>query len=235
MKTVAISAGHGAGDNGAQSGGLSEASLTIQIADKVVDILKKHSVPVLYVPNNINLIDTIKWINTRANQIDGCAIDIHINSGGGTGWEAFYYAYGNNESSRVSQFMVDALQAETGLVSRGIKSEYTTRHGRLGFVHDTIPVAALVECGFIDTTVDRALLNNPQGIMKIAKGVARGILGYIKVQWKPELLNPTPTPPITSPTSDAQKLEALKKLLWFDNAWWNSLYRVKEMRKILPK
>lgn len=27
----------------------------------------------------------------------------------------------------------------------------------------------------------------------------------------------------------------LKELLWYDNAWWNSLYRVKEMRKVLPK
>lgn len=41
-----------------------------------------------------------------------------------------------------------------------------------------------------------------------------------------------PTPPSDT---DAQKLAKLKTHIWFDNAWWSSLYRVKEMRKILPK
>lgn len=208
-KTVAISAGHQPGvDNGAASNGLLEANLTIQIADKVVDILRKHGVPVLYVPNNIDLISTINWINQRANQIDGCAVDIHINSGGGSGVEGWNYAGGPNESDKLSQFLADACAAETGLPNRGVKDETVNRHGKLGFIHDTIPTAALIECGFIDTDADRKVLNNPEGIFKMAKGVARGVLGYIGVAWKPELLGPVaPTPPTpTPPTTDYKKL-----------------------------
>jgi len=208
MKTVAISAGHQPGvDNGASKDGLYEADLTIKIADRVVEILRKHSVPTLYVPNNISLTSTISWINDRANQIDGCAVDIHINSGGGTGWEAYYYGNGNNESSKLSQFMVDAMVEEAGLKSRGIKSEYNTRHGKLGFVHDTIPVAALVECGFIDTEPDRFLLSSDEGIYRIAKGVARGILEYIKVAWNPSLLNPAPVTPEKNDTCINEKIK----------------------------
>lgn len=208
MKTVCISAGHQPSlDNGASSDGLYEAELTIKIADKVVEILRKHQVPALYVPNDISLTSTIKWINDRALQIDGCAVDIHINSGGGTGWEAFYYGNGNNKSSELSQFMVDALVQEAGLKSRGIKSEYSTRHGKLGFVHDTIPVAALVECGFIDTHRDRILLKSDEGIYKIAKGVARGILGYIGVTWDASLLNPVIVPPEENNSCQNEKAE----------------------------
>jgi N-acetylmuramoyl-L-alanine amidase len=227
-KTIAISAGHQPGlDNGAASGGLLEANLTIQIADRVVDVLRKHGVPVLYVPNNISLTATIGWINDRASQINGCAIDIHINSGGGTGWEAFYDHPGNNQSSKLAQFMVDALVAEAGLKSRGIKSESATRHGKLGFISDTRCVASLVECGFIDTAADRKLLSTADGINRIAKGVARGALGYIGVAWNP---GGAPTP-----TTESQKLAALKAHVWYDNAWWGSLYRVKKMREILPR
>ena len=208
MKTVCISAGHQPGfDNGASSDGLYEAELTIKISDKVVEILRKHSVPTLYVPNNISLVSTIDWINDRAEQIDGCAVDIHINSGGGTGWEAYYYGNGNNESSKLSQFMVDALVQEAGLVSRGIKSEYSTRHKKLGFVHDTIPVAALVECGFIDTHMDRILLKSDDGIYEIAKGVARGILGYIGAIWDPSLLNEQTLPPEENVSCQNEKAE----------------------------
>ena|SRR3990167_4904544 len=207
-RTVAISAGHQPGiDNGASSGGLLEANLTIEIANKVVDILLKHSVPTLYVPNNISLTETIRWINARGMQIDGCAVDIHINSGGGTGWEAFYYGNGQNKSSNLAQFMVDALFVEAGLVKRGIKSEYQTRHKRLGFIHDTIPVASLVECGFIDRIEDRKLLSDPDGIGRIAKGVARGILGYLGIAWNPALINPKPN------LSNDEKIAKIRELV----------------------
>ncbi|HEC66790.1 MAG TPA: N-acetylmuramoyl-L-alanine amidase [bacterium] len=199
-KTVCISAGHQPGfDPGAMSNGLVEADLTIKIADKVVEILRKHSVPTLYVPNNISLFSTITWINDRNKQIDGCAVDIHINSAKGTGWEAYYYGDGNNSSEKLSQFMVDALEAETSLPSRGVKSEYTTNRGKLGFVHDTVPVASLIECGFIDRDADRKLLSTEEGLFQIAKGVARGILGYIGVLWRPELITEKdPPPPVES-------------------------------------
>jgi N-acetylmuramoyl-L-alanine amidase len=203
-KTICLSAGHGAGDVGAKYKNLQESDLTIKIAQRAAEIIRKHGVGTLYVPDTLTLQGTINWINERANQITIC-VDVHINSGNGTGVEAWNYIGGPNESDKLSQFLADACAAETGLKNRGIKDETDNRHKRLGFIRDTAPIAALVECGFIDGDYD--YLNKPEGIEAMARGVARGCLGYTGVQWNPSLLNGAATPPKPSqPAVDYKKL-----------------------------
>lgn len=189
MKTICISAGHGAGDPGVVNKNLKEADLTIKIASRAVGIIRNHGVDCLYVPDNLTLVQTIQWINARASQIT-ITVDVHINSGGGSGVEGWNYQGGPNESDKLSQFLADACAAESGLPNRGIKDETTNRYKKLGFIHDTTPIAALIECGFIDG--DYNFLNNPESIEKLARGVARGCLSYLGLPWKPELLNPKP-------------------------------------------
>lgn len=202
LKTICISAGHGAGDVGAVYKNLQETDLTIKIASRAADIIRKHSVECLYVPDTLTLVETIQWINNRTNQI-GIAVDVHINSGGGSGVEGWNYQGGPNESDKLSQFLADACAAETKLPNRGIKDETVNRWRKLGFIHDTNPTAALVECGFIDGDYD--FLASQKGIEAMARGVARGCLSYIGVSWKPELLasNPPPTTPTTTVSPDS--------------------------------
>jgi N-acetylmuramoyl-L-alanine amidase len=205
MKTICISAGHA--PNGIEAGayyqGIREEDINAKIGKKVAEILRLHSIPTLYVPDNLDLVGTIKWINDRGNQID-IAVEVHLNAGGGKGVEGWYYA-GGGESQKLSQFIIDAVSVETGMPKRGNFDETTNRYGKLGFVHDTKPLACLIECGFIDNAEDRKLYQSDEGIMKIAKGVARGILGYIGEAWKPELLNPvTHAPQPTQPTQPSQ-------------------------------
>ena len=200
--TICLSAGHGAGDVGAVFKDLQEATLTDKITKRALDIIRKHGVDALEVPSDQTLVGTIAWINQRAAQINIC-VEIHINSGGGSGIEGWNYVGGPNESDKLSQFLVDAAVAETGLPNRGIKDESTNRHGRLGFVHDTIPIAALLECGFIDGDYD--WLKKDENLTRMAKGVARGCLSYLGIKWKPELL----TPPTTSPIDYKTKFDAL--------------------------
>lgn len=185
-KTVCLSAGHSVTDPGAMAGGLKESDLNMDIVGKTAEILRIHGIDTLTVPDNLSLVATINWINERPNQID-LAIESHVNSGGGVGVEAWHYA-GSAKSRELGQFMVDALVAETGMKSRGVKDESTNRHGKLGFVHDTDPLAGLIETGFIDSDEDRKLLNNTKGRMRIAKGLARGLLSYLGKDWKPDLL-----------------------------------------------
>lgn len=192
-KTICLSAGHGAGDPGVINRNLKEADLTIRIATRAAEIIRKHGVNCLYVPDNLTLVQTINWINERASQIT-IAVDVHINSGGGKGVEGWNYQGGPNESDKLSQFLADACAAETRLPNRGIKDESQNRYKKLGFIHDTKPIAALIECGFIDGDYD--YLNTAAGLEQLARGVARGSLGYIGVAWNPSLLNPTaPTRP----------------------------------------
>lgn len=197
-KTVALSAGHQLHvDNGASYKELIEADLTIKIAMRAAEIIRKHGVDCLYVPDNLSLVQTIAWINQRASQISIC-VDVHINSGkGGNGVEGWNYVGGPNASDVLSRNLADACAAETGLKNRGVKDESTNRYGKLGFVHDTKPVAALIECGFIEGDYD--FLRSAEGQEKMARGVARGGLTNIGVTWNPGLLisKPAPTTPAT--------------------------------------
>jgi N-acetylmuramoyl-L-alanine amidase len=208
-KTICLSAGHGAGDPGASHQTLQEATLTEIIVKRAAEMIRKHSVDCLEVPSNLTLIETIQWINNRTDQITIC-VEAHINSGGGTGVEGWNYEGGPNESDKLSKFLADASAAETGLPNRGVKDETLNRYRKLGFVHDTNPIAALLECAFIDG--DYEYLKKDENLTKSAKGLARGCLSYIGVTWKPELVNPptpapspTPTPSPTPPSEWQQK------------------------------
>lgn len=211
MKTVALSAGHSLSDPGAVHKDLKEADLTRKITAYAADVLRASGVSVLTIPDNLDLFQTIKYINDRANQIDVC-VEVHINSGGGRGVEGWNYAGGPNESDKLSQCLVDGCVVETGLVNRGIKDESQNRHGRLGFVHDTFPTAALVECGFIDGDYD--FLKQDENLRRLAKGVARGIMTYLGIPWTA----PAPPPPSTIETDKLKKqiaqLEQEKAVLY---------------------
>jgi N-acetylmuramoyl-L-alanine amidase len=185
-KTICLSAGHVPGrDPGAVSGHLKEADLNVKIVRQAAQLLRDHKVPVLEVPDNLDLRQTIYWINQRNKQID-IAVEVHINAGGGTGVEAWHY-HNSATSQKLAQFVVDGLAVESQLPNRGVKDEATNKWGRLGFVHDTKPLACLVECGFIDSSRDREVLDNDEGLFMFSKGLCRGLLGYMGKKWKPPL------------------------------------------------
>lgn len=190
-KTICLSAGHGAGDPGVVYQGLQEDDLTRRITKRAVEMIRKHGVDCLEVPDNLTLVETIQWINNRTNQID-IAVEVHINSGvkEATGVEGWNYAGGPNESDLLSKFLADAVAAETGLKNRGVIDESQNRYKKLGFIHDTNPIAALIEVAFIQG--DYSYLSKDENITTIAKGVARGCLQYCGYRWTPEVLNPEP-------------------------------------------
>ena len=216
MKSLALSAGHSLSDPGAIRLDLREADLTRKITAYATDYLRAHGVGVINIPDNLDLVQTIRYINDRAANLDLC-VEIHINAGGGTGIEGWNYA-GVSESDKLSQFLVDAAVAETGLPNRGIKDESTNLHGRLGFVHDTTPLAALLECGFVDG--DYAWLKQEENLKKMAKGVCRGIVSYLGIAWNPGLITPVPpavptpvpVPPTTSAVTRAEFDELKRKV-----------------------
>lgn len=185
-KTVCLNAGHSFTSPGASKGNLVEKDLNMDIVEKAAEILRIHGVDTLTVPDDLSLIATIQWINKRAGQID-ITVACHVNAGKGTGVEAWHYK-NSAMSKELGQFLVDAVVAETGMKKRKVKDESKNRYGKLGFVHDTYPLAALIETGFLNNEADRKILSKEEGRMKIAKGVARGILGYFELDWKPDLL-----------------------------------------------
>lgn len=237
MKTVIISAGHSLSQPGAvYLPGGKENFLTIELTKLVSEYLRSHGIGVLNVPDTLSLVDTIKWVNGRASEgLIEAAIEIHCNASidkSAHGTEAWYYhdfatGVGDENSKKLSQCMVDGINVESGLTIRGVFDESTNKWGRLGFVHDTKPLASLIETGFLSNESDRAILISTVGQINVAKGITRGILTYLEEAWKPELINSTTNVPAEDVKDKLinelkTELEALKKSSTFD------LVKVKE-------
>lgn len=221
MKTIILSAGHSLADPGAvYNPGTKENFLTMALTKLAATYLRSHGIGVLEVPDDLSLVDTIKWVNGRASEglIDLC-VEIHTNSStdkNPKGIEAWYYhdfstGLGNEDSKRLSQCIIDAIGVEAGMSSRGVFDESTNKWGKLGFVHDTKPLASLVECGFLSNESDRNILMSDKGRENIAKGITRGILTYMGEAWKPELINPTTD--INNENIKDKKIDELQKEL----------------------
>jgi N-acetylmuramoyl-L-alanine amidase len=186
MKIVVLSAGHSNTDPGAVYEGLKEADLNKQIVRVASDILRGQGIGVLNPPDDLDLVGTINWINRNGSN-SNIAVEVHINAGGGTGVEGWYYNK-SSVSKRLSDTILAGIVASTGMANRGSKDESTNKWGRLGFVHDTAPLACLIECGFIDSKQDRELLNSMTGLYKIGFGLAQGIIKYLGLTY----VAPTP-------------------------------------------
>lgn len=188
MKTIALSAGHSNTDPGAIYQGLVERDLNIKIVEVASRILRANGIGVLNPPDDLSLSQTIKWINDRADQVDVC-LEVHINSSAkpntGTGLEGWHYR-NSNVSKQFIYDVVEGVQKATNMSSRGVKDEkYANIWGRLGFVHDTTPIAGLIECGFINSDTDRKILTTDDGLYKMGIGIALGVLDYFGINYSP--------------------------------------------------
>lgn len=234
LKAIFIVAGHGKTykknifgkvvgeneDNGAVGNGTTERTEVIEIAQESIAMLKKqqdlNNVAIFDIGVNekLSLEEKIHKINVICqengfNFTNSLLVSIHVNAGGGTGVESWYY--GNSELSMDFGGAIGyEMSNATGLKNRGDKSEYANRHGRLGIVHDTMPLAVLIECGFIDTVHDVNILKDPERDDGFALGITKGILLYIGAKYK--------TPKKEKPTEfldvpkDSWYYEAVKKV-----------------------
>lgn len=183
MKKVFIDPGHGGQDSGAVGHGLQEKHLTLAIALKVRDLLNNQ-----YEGHAIQMsrtTDQTVSLSQRTNQANTWGADylvsIHINAGGGTGFESYIYngSYANKpETHRRRSLIHDEIVRETNFRDRGKKEAnfHMLRESRMPSV--------LTENGFIDHDTDANKLKNDAFLTKIAAGHARGIARALNLKKK---------------------------------------------------
>ena len=105
-KTIILNAGHSFTDPGACYHGVKEADEVRKIRDLVVPFLRQHF-KVLEVPDDLDLKESIKWVNDVASELnDGLAFSIHLNACGNCGARgAETYFYGTSKSSEKIVFV----------------------------------------------------------------------------------------------------------------------------------
>ena len=185
---VFLSAGHFVNDPGAIYKDLKEGYITRQVRDLVIEQLQNYPdmLTVYAVPDELNLVQSITWVNKRATYLDaGFALDIHFNGAQpASGAEAFFYT-GNEKSKALAQKLLDQYLKQTKIKNRGVKPDTASRAKRLGWIRDITCWSLLIECAFLQGDYD--YLKTPGNLNKIAEGIVDGIFSIFGLS-KPSIV-----------------------------------------------
>ena len=168
MRNVFINAGHFANDPGVVVGNAIERDIVMRVRDGVKALLASA----YYLPDNLNLRDSIAWVNERAWP-DDFAIDIHLNAHADTsvrGTEAYY-----TETPRYAEVFANKVSQHLQVPNRGPKHDSLTYVGSLGWLHQLKCPSVVVELCYLSNEADRAKILGTGGIEAAAQGIATAI------------------------------------------------------------
>lgn len=183
MYKVFLGVGHGGADPGAVSGSFKEKDMNLRMALACRDELERHGVTVKLsrtTDENDPLTDEIKECNAFDPDL---ALDIHVNAGGGDGFEAFHTLTGGRGKTLAQH--IEAEVVKLGQNSRGIKTR-ANASGKdyYGFIRQTKAPAVIAEIGFIDNPADRSMFYTIEQQDSFGRAYARGILKTLGVSVK---------------------------------------------------
>jgi len=168
MVKVFLDPGHGGRDPGAVANGLQEKVLTLDIALKTKNYLLRDYAGVEVRlsregDTDVTLQERVKMANAWGAHL---YVSIHVNAGGGTGFESFVH---RPEAAVYRDVIHDEIVKATQFRDRGQKwaDFYVLKHSNAP--------ALLTENGFLDHPEDSARLRDPAFRDAIARGHARGI------------------------------------------------------------
>lgn len=187
-KKVFLGVGHGGKDPGACADGFEEADITLTMALACKKELERHGVTV-GISRTKDEDDPLTEEISECNAFDpDVAVDIHVNAGGGDGFEAFHTLFGG-----VGKVLAQNIEAEVkalGQNSRGCKTRANSSgKDYYGFIRQTACPAVICEIGFIDNAKDRAAFDTQAKQESFAKAYARGILTTLGIKHLPEETN----------------------------------------------
>lgn len=174
MIKVFIDPGHGGFDPGAIGHGLEEKKITLVIAQHLRDYLVNNYQGVsVRMSRNTDKTVSLSERTENANQWGAdLYISIHINAGGGSGFESFIYNRQFKNKSRTEQIrsaIHDTLTSEISWRDRGKKE------ANFHVLRETSMPAVLTESGFIDHRADASNMRSSSWLESIASSHAQGI------------------------------------------------------------
>lgn len=171
---------NGGSDPGAVANGLKESSLALDIGVRLNKLLKAAGVFTL-ISRTADVDDDLPDKIARCNVFDpDLALDIHINSGGGIGWEAFVYS-GGGTSKLLAQNIEQEVKKIT--ISRGLKTKLNSSGSDyFGFIRQVQAPSVILEAAFIDNLKDVERIKTGEGRQKFAEAYAAGILKTLGIK-----------------------------------------------------
>jgi N-acetylmuramoyl-L-alanine amidase len=178
-------------DPGAVGNGLKEADLTLDIAKRMRGKLSTYNNVQVKLSREGNKKLTLSQRAKMANDWGAdIFLSIHINAGGGFGFESFIFNGNVSEATKANQNVIhQEIIRATGWNDRGKKRE------NYAVLRQTKMPALLTENGFIDNKTDANKLKQNAFIDKIAQGHVNGLVKAFGL--KPES-QPKPAPKQTN-------------------------------------
>lgn len=173
MVKIFIDPGHGGTDSGAVGNGIQEKNVTLQIGLRIRDILEREYSNVSVRMSRTG--DTTVSLNQRSNAANSWGADflysVHVNSGGGVGYEDYIYSR-LSSSSRTAQ-MQRSIHSE--ITARNNMNDRGMKKADFHMLRETNMDAVLTENGFIDNAGDAAKMKDPAWIESVARGHVIGL------------------------------------------------------------
>jgi N-acetylmuramoyl-L-alanine amidase len=168
---IMIDPGHGGSDPGAVGNGLQEKNLTLTISRHIRDMLQNDydGVSVSMTRNS----DVFVGLSQRASMANQWGADyfmsIHINAGGGTGFESYIHTSRTSGSVRAQDIIHPEIVRAMNVRDRGKKT------ANFAVLRETNMPAILTENLFIDNATDAAKLKDANFLRTIARGHVNGL------------------------------------------------------------
>jgi len=173
MKKLVIDPGHGGKDPGAVSNGLKEKDLTLDISNRVASKLSFYDVDVILTRTADRDLSLGERCSIANNHKADYFCSIHINAGGGTGFESFVYTNPSTRTNNIRNIIHDRVAdyyKNAGFMDRGKK------RANFAVLRETNMPAVLLENLFIDNQKDAAQLKDDSFIDGLAGAIAAGLV-----------------------------------------------------------
>jgi N-acetylmuramoyl-L-alanine amidase len=163
--------GHGGTDPGAVGNGLKEKDITLTICLKIRDILALEYEGVAVKMSRTG--DTYPTLPQRTKEANNWGanffLSVHINSGGGTGFETLRYPGANGDTAKIQSIIHDEIMKVIGLRDRGKKEQ------DVHVLRESNMPAGLTESGFIDSANDSVKMKDEAWLDAVARAHVTGL------------------------------------------------------------
>lgn len=175
---IMIDPGHGGNDSGAAGNGLQEKNLTLTIARHIRDMLVQEYQGVqVRMTRDSDVFVSLSQRAALANQWGAnFFLSIHINAGGGTGFESFIYQTRPSIAVSAQTTIHPQIVRTMAVADRGLKS------GNFAVLRETNMPAILTENLFIDNATDAAKLRDANFLRTTARGHVNGLANAFNLQ-----------------------------------------------------
>ncbi|WP_096224907.1 N-acetylmuramoyl-L-alanine amidase [Geobacillus sp. FJAT-46040] len=172
MVRIVLDAGHGGKDSGAVGNGLREKDLTLDIVKKIGNLLAEYEgVEVHYTRTDDRFLELSERAEIANKLKADYFISVHINAGGGTGFESYIY---NGNVSQAAIAYQNVIHSEITKAIGNVKDRGKKRANYAVLRLTNMP-AILTENLFIDNANDAAKLKSDQFLQQIAYGHVVGL------------------------------------------------------------